>query len=70
MDGKHLQTLIGQVRTGEMNRRGFLRATAALGLSAGAASVLFKNVAAQDATAETSGSGEIIRSMSREEAMA
>jgi peptide/nickel transport system substrate-binding protein len=92
MNRSDVDNLLEQFRAGNLSRRGFMRRAAALGVSAGAASVLASSVAAQDATpspmvatpdletaaspiaspaaSPVGGTGEIISSISREEAEA
>ncbi len=92
MNRSDVNNLLEQFRAGNLSRRGFMRRAAALGVSAGAASVLAGSVAAQDATpspvvatpdltnaaspvaspaaSPVGGTGEVIRSITREEAEA
>jgi peptide/nickel transport system substrate-binding protein len=76
-----LDRLVAELRAGVVSRRAFLRRATAAGMSAAAASMIARNVAAQGATPEASpvaspeaspvaspaASGEVKRSMSREE---
>jgi len=60
--------LIEQLRKGELSRRGFVRRATALGVSATAAGVLARGVAAQESTpASPTGGGAVTKSITREE---
>ncbi len=66
MSHNTIDQLIEQLRHGELSRRGFVRRATALGVSATAAGVLARGVAAQDST-PAAGGGAATRSITREE---
>jgi len=66
-----IDQLVDKLRRGEMSRRGFMRRATALGLSGAAAGMIARTAVAQDATpAAGGGTGEVIKSITREEANA
>jgi len=69
MSHSTIDQLIEQLRQGELSRRGFVRRATALGISATAAGILARGVAAQESTpaASPSGGGAVTRSITREE---
>jgi peptide/nickel transport system substrate-binding protein len=81
MNRVSLENLFDQFRSGQLSRRNFVRRATALGVSAAAANMLAQSAVAQDSTpaqgspvaspaASPVGTGEIIRSITREEAEA
>lgn len=70
-----IDLLVDQLKSGQISRRGFVRRATALGISASAAGILARGVAAQDATPAASpaagGTGAVaFTSITREEATA
>jgi len=61
-----IDQLVGQLKSGQISRRGFVRRATALGISASAAGMLAKGATAQDASPAATG-GEVIKSTTREE---
>ncbi|HVL25797.1 MAG TPA: ABC transporter substrate-binding protein [Thermomicrobiales bacterium] len=72
MNRSAIDTLVHQLRDGTLHRRDFVRRATALGLSSAAAGILARSAVAQDASppASPTGTGEVIRSITREEAEA
>jgi peptide/nickel transport system substrate-binding protein len=77
MNTVDLDNLVDKFRSGQLSRRGFMRRATALGVSAAAANMLAHNALAQDSTpvqgspaASPAGTGQVITSISREEAQA
>jgi peptide/nickel transport system substrate-binding protein len=75
MSNVSIDQLVDQLKSGQISRRGFVRRATALGISASAAGILARGVAAQDATPGASpaagGTGEVaFTSITREEANA
>jgi peptide/nickel transport system substrate-binding protein len=69
MMSKTLPELLDHLRTGQLTRRQFAKGASALGISAAAAGILADHALAQDGSPEASpgGTGEVIRSVTREE---
>jgi peptide/nickel transport system substrate-binding protein len=69
MNRLDIDTLVEQLRKGNLSRRGFMRRATALGLSGAAAGILARNAVAQDSSpaASPSGTSEVITSMTREQ---
>lgn len=81
MDRFEIDNLVEQLRSGNISRRGFMRRATALGVSAAAAGMIARTAVAQESTpvmgspvaspaASPVGTGEIITSITREEAQA
>ncbi len=79
MDRTQIDALVEKLRKNEVSRRGFIRKATALGISAGAASMLAGSVSAQDATPEAAGASPAavmpaiktgVLSITREDALA
>jgi peptide/nickel transport system substrate-binding protein len=72
-----VKTLLSEFRTGSLSRRSFIAQATAMGMSAGAAAMLTRSVAAQDASPEASpeaspagspvATGPVIKSITRDE---
>jgi len=73
MNRFEIDALVEQLRNGSLSRRGFMRRATALGLSGAAAGILARNAVAQGTPAASpeaspvGGTGEVIRSQTREE---
>ncbi|HWV25290.1 MAG TPA: ABC transporter substrate-binding protein [Thermomicrobiales bacterium] len=69
MQNPDIQSMLDRFRRGEIDRRSFITRAVASGLTFGAAGMLAGSVAAQDATpgASAESSGEVIKSITREE---
>ena len=66
MSHNTIDQLVGQLKSGQISRRGFVRRATALGISASAAGMLARGAVAQDASPAAT-SGEVIKSTTREE---
>lgn len=69
MDRSRIESLVDQLRSGQLSRRQFMTRAAAMGLSVGAASALVRSVSAQGTTTKAA-SGGAAKSPTREEVYA
>ncbi len=70
MNRFEIDTLVEKFRAGEISRRGFMRRATALGVSAAAAGMLVRDAAGQTPEASPAGTGEVVTSPNREDALA
>lgn len=70
MNRFEIDTLVEKFRAGEISRRGFMRRATALGVSATAAGMLVRDAAGQTPEASPAGTGQVVTSPNREDALA